>query len=266
MSLLIHSRLPFVLAAILATLLAPRAWAEDYEGADRGAGERDGSRWGLGVGASLKHSPYKGISTNNSYLPLISYENRYVKLFGNAFDVKLPSQGPFDFSLRAKVALGEGYQVSKSAYLSGMESRNGSIYLGGATTLHAGFADLSLDYLKDVSGNSKGSQLKFGIEHSFNFDRRYQVTPHASVTSLDSKYVDYYFGVKASEATAARPEYTGKSTTESEFGVRFGYMVTPHQRLLLDVADTHWGSGISRSPLVQKTSTPGFLVGYLYTF
>ena len=266
MSLLKHPRLPFILAAILAALQAPVAHAQDDEGADRGAAEQDGSKWGLGVGASLKHSPYKGIGSDNSYLPLISYENKYVKLFGNALDVKLPSQGPIDFSIHAKVALGEGYQVSKSAYLSGMETRKGSLYLGGTSTLHAGFSDLSLEYLKDVSGNSKGSQLKLGIEHSFSFDRRYQVTPHASVTSLDSKYVDYYFGVKASEATAARPEYTGKSTTESEFGVRFGYMVTPHQRLLLDVSDTHWGSGISRSPLVQKTSTPGFLVGYLYTF
>ena len=266
MSLLNHSRLPFVLAAILATLQAPAAWADDHEGADRGADEQDGSKWGLGVGASLKHSPYKGISTDNSYLPLVSYENKYVRLFGNVFDVKLPSAGLFDFSLRAKVALGEGYQASKSAYLSGMESRNGSIYLGGATTLHAGFADLSLDYLKDVSGNSKGSQLKLGIEHSFSFDRRYQVTPHASVTSLDAKYVDYYFGVKASEATAARPEYTGKSTTDAEFGVRFGYLITPHQRLLLDVTDTHWGSGISKSPLVDKTSTPGVLLGYIYSF
>ena len=261
-----HSRLPLVLAAILAVLQAPAALAEDHEGADRGADEQEGSKFGLGVGASLKHSPYKGIKNDNSYLPLVTYENKYVRLFGNVFDVKLPSVGLFDFSLRTKVALGEGYKASKSAYLSGMESRNGSIYLGGATTMRVGFADLSLGYLKDVSGNSKGSQLKLDIERSFTFDRQYQVTPHASVTRLDAKYVDYYFGVKASEATAARPEYLGKSTTDTEIGVRFGYLITPHQRLLLDVTDTHWGSGISKSPLVDKTTTPGVLLGYIYSF
>ncbi len=266
MPVLNHSRLPFVLAAILAVMQAPAAWAEDHDDADRGADEQDGSKWGLGVGASITHSQYKGIGNDNSFLPLVTYESKYAKLFGNFLDIKLPSEGPLDFSLRTKVALGEGYKASKSPYLSGMKSRNGSIYLGAATTLHAGFADLSFDYLKDVSGNSKGSQLQFGIDHSFSFDRRYQVTPHASITRLDAKYVDYYYGVKASEATATRPEYLGRSTTETEFGVRFGFLITRNQRLLLDVSDTHWGSGISNSPIVDKKSTPGFKIGYIYGF
>lgn len=254
------------LLALLAALVAGTAHAADHEGADRGADEEDGSRWGLGVGASFKKSPYKGISKDNSYLPLVSYESKWVRLFGNTLDAKLPSLGDFDFSIRTKVALGEGYKASKSAYLSGMESRNGSIYLGAASTWRAGFAKLSLDYLKDVSGHSKGSQLSFGIERSFNFDQRYQVTPHASVTSLDAKYVDYYYGVKASEATLARPEYVGKSTTETQVGVRLGYLVTPQQRLILDVSDERWGHGISKSPLVDKSSSPAFQLGYIYAF
>ncbi len=266
MPVLIHARLPFVLAATLAVLHAPAAWAEDRAGADRGTDQQGGAQFGLGVGAGLRRSPYKGISNDNVYLPLVSYENKYVRLFGNVLDVKLPSVGMFDFSVRTMVGIGEGYKASKSVDLSGMEARNGSIYLGGATTLHAGFADVSLDYLEDVSGNSKGSRLKLGIERSFVFERRYQVTPHASVTRLDAKYVDYYFGVEPSEASSERPEYRGKPTADTEIGVRFVSLITLQQRLLLDVTDTRWGSGITGSPLVDRKSTPGALLGYIYSF
>ncbi len=266
MSLLKHARVPLALTAILTALQAPHAWAQDHGDADRDAGGPGGSTWGLGVGASIARSRYKGIGNDNVFFPLVTYESRVVKLFGNVLDIRLPSEGPLDFALRAKVGLGEGYRASRSPYLSGMKSRSDSIYLGAVTTWHAGFADLSVDYLKDVSGNSKGSRLQFGIDRAFIFDDRYLVTPHASVTRLDAKYVDYYDGVEASEATATRPAYLGKSATETELGVRFGWLVTRNQRLLLDVSDTHWGSGISSSPIVDRKSTPGLKIGYLHGF
>ncbi len=254
------------LLTLTASMLSIVAHAAEPGDADHGAGEADGSHWGLGVGASLKKSPYKGISNNNIVVPLVSYDSKWVHFFGNTLDAKLPSIGEFDFAVRTQVAWGEGYKASKSPYLDGMDTRGGSIYLGGASTWHAGFAQMSLQYLKDVSGDSHGGQLKFGIERSFDVGGSYRITPHASVTNLDSKYVDYYYGVRQSEATSARPAYEGKSTTETEVGVRFIYLLASNQRLILDVNDTRWGSGISKSPLVDRTSTPGLLLGYTYAF
>ena len=261
-----NSHWPIIFAGVFCTLGFSVASATDNEGADRQEDSQDGYKWGVGVGANLKKSLYKGISTDNSYLPVVSFESKYVRLFGNVVDLKLPSVGPLDFSLRAKASLGGGYQASKSSYLTGMQSRKGAIFVGAATTWDAGFADISFDYLADVSGNSKGSELQLGIEHSFNFERKFQVTPHASIVRQDAKLVDYYYGVRASEATTTRPEYRGKSTTETEFGVRFGYLMTPKQKLLVDVSDEHFGSGITNSPIVDKKTTPKFLLGYLYSF
>jgi outer membrane protein len=254
------------LFTLTASMLSVGAHAAEPGDADHGAGEAGASHWGLGVGASLKKSSYKGISNNNLVVPLVSYDSKWVHFFGNTLDAKLPSIGEFDFALRTQLAWGEGYKASRSPYLDGMDHRGGSIYLGGASTWHASFAQMSLQYLKDVSGNSHGGQLKFGIERSFNVGRSCQITPHASVTNLDSKYVDYYYGVRQSEATSGRPAYEGKSTTETEVGVRLVYLLASNQRLILDVNDTHWGSGVSKSPLVDRTSTPGLLLGYTYAF
>ena len=254
------------LLTLTASMLSISTYAAEPGDADQGAGEADSSHWGLGLGVSLKKSPYSGISNNDLVVPLVSFDSKWVHFFGNTLDAKLTSIGEFDFAVRTQVAWGEGYKASKSPYLDGMDTRSGSIYLGGASTWHASFAQMSLQYLKDVSGNSHGGQLKFGIERSFNVGRSYQITPHASVTNLDSKYVDYYYGVRESEATSVRPAYEGKSTTATEAGVRFVYMIAPNQRLILDVNDTRWGSGIAKSPLVDRTSTPGLLLGYTYAF
>jgi outer membrane protein len=262
------ARQPPLLALILAALLGvPSAWAVEEGGALGGAADTDeGQHWGLGLGVGTERSPYKGISNRTVVLPLVNYENRYVRLFGNVVDAKLPSIGNFDFSLRAKVALGEGYKASDSVFLAGMDKRTGGVDLGVASAWRNPVAKLTFEWLTDVTGHSKGQSVKLGAEHSFSFDRRFEITPHVGVNWLDKKYVDYYYGVKASEATAGRPSYVGRATTDLEAGVRFGYAYDQHSRLFLDVGATQHGAGITDSPIVGKKTSPALRIGYLYRF
>ena len=224
------------------------------------------SRWGVGLVFSAKKSPYVGVGNDQSIVPLLRYENKYVRFFGNTLDVKLPSTGSFDFSLRAMVPFGEGYKASDSSRLRGMEDRKVPFDLGGRVKWRSSLGDASLEYLYDVSGHSKGSKLKLGFERSYIFDRRFEVMPHLGLTRENARCVDYYYGVEADETTAARPEYSGKATTVAEFGVRFGYVIDAHQRLSFDVTGIHRGSGISNSPIVTRSSTPSMKLGYLYNF
>jgi outer membrane protein len=51
-----------------------------------------------------------------------------------------------------------------------------------------------------------------------------------------------------------------------EAALRMGYLIDTHQRVFFEVSETHWGSGITKSPIVDKTTTPGLRFGYLYRF
>lgn len=257
-----------VLTGLLCTFLwLSAAHAADREGADRGGDDQPNEyHWGLGLGVSAEKSPYLGMKNNTTIIPLLSYETQYVRFFGNTLDVKLPSAGDFDFSLRGKIPLGGGYKASDSAYFVGMADRKGPFDIGGAVTWDTSLGKASLEYLRDVSGHSKGSRLKLGFEHAFRFDRRFEIVPHAELTRDDAKSVDYYYGVTSAEATSVRPQYRGKATTDTEFGLRFAYAIDPRQRLLLDVTDKRWGTGITNSPLVARKSTPGLKFGYIYRF
>ena len=227
---------------------------------------KQGYGWGLGLAVATQRSPYKGINQKSYVFPLINFENQYVRVLGNAFDVKLPSLGPVDFALRTRIGLGEGYKASDSSELDGMSDRKGSIDLGLAATWSTSYAKLKSEWLADVSGHSKGQQLKLGVERSFVWNSRFELTPGLGLTWQDKKYVDYYYGVTAAEATAARPEYLGKATVNAEASLRFGYMIDPRQRVFMELGATRRGSGITDSPIVDKATSPGVRVGYLYRF
>lgn len=264
----VPSRFPFsalLRAALAGAILTPfAALAADTDDFIAVAPSSE-SHWGLGLGANVARSPYTGVGNKTTAIPLIMYENRYVNVLGNAVDLKLPSVGQFDFALRAKLALGAGYKDDDAAELAGMAERKGSIWVGAATTWNSPLAKLSLEWLGDASSYSKGQTVKLGAERSWRSGRT-NITPHLSATWMDDKYVDYYYGVLPQEATAARPAYTGKSTTEVQLGVRVDYALRPNQILLFDASYTHFGSAISDSPLVDKTSAPSIRLGYLYRF
>jgi outer membrane protein len=225
----------------------------------------DETQWGLGLGVGMEHSPYRGITKRFSALPLVMYESRNIHFFGNTIDYKLPSYGDaFTFTLRAKYDFGGGYKASESANLQGMENRNGSLWGGATATWDNRFAKLSLEWL--TAGSTKGSTVTLGAEHGFVMSRRFKLTPHISATWMNSNYVDYYYGVKANEVAVDRPAYIGQSTSNIEGGLRAEYALTPKQLILMDVTDLHRGSGIKNSPLVDKSSSAGFRIGYLYKF
>lgn len=253
--------------AALASLYHSQASAQDQREEQLSTGvtaPASVSTWGLGLGVATERETYKGDGNKTQAIPLLMYDSEYVRVFGNMVDLKLPSAAGIRFALRAKYALGDGYKAGDSAYLSGMDERKGSLWLGGAATWKSPLVSLSAEWLK-AGGDSKGQQFNLTVEHSIGFGKL-QVTPHAAAQWKDDKYVDYYYGVKAAEATAARAAYTGKATTDFNAGVRLDYAVRPNQLILMDISTTHRGSGISDSPLVSKDNAPSVRLGYLYRF
>jgi outer membrane scaffolding protein for murein synthesis (MipA/OmpV family) len=222
------------------------------------------SSWGLGVAVATERETYRDAGNKTQAIPLLMYDSEYVRVFGNMVDLKLPSAAGIRFAVRAKYGLGAGYEADDSPYLAGMAERKGSLWLGGAATWKSPLLSLSAEWLK-AGGASKGQQFNLTAEHTFGFGRL-QLTPHLGALWKDDKNVDYYYGVRAAEATAARPAYTGTATTDINAGGRLDYAVRPNQLILLDISSTHRGAGISDSPLVPRTTAPSLRLGYLYKF
>jgi MipA family protein len=250
-------------ALLVYALASMPVQAQDHDASEHEAE----AHWGLGLAVGSERSPYAGVKNHSFVFPLVSYENRWVRLFGNQLDLKIPAAGAFEFALRARYSFDEGYKASDSPTLAGLAERKGGLRLGPVGIWRSPVAEFSLEWLADASQHSKGQTLKFGAEHSYSLGGHLGLTPHIAAVWRDRKEVDYFFGVRPEDATASRSAYAGSATTSLEAGLRFSHAGddSPHL-LLVDLTATRWGSGITGSPLVARKTSPAARVGYVYRF
>jgi outer membrane protein len=251
------------LPLLAATFAALTPLASQAQGRGEG-GDDAGSHWGLGLAVMPETKAYRDFDNKTEVWPIVTFENRWVRVFGPGLEFKLGRSGPLSFGLTVGYAR-DGYKAGDSPFLAGMDKRQASAWVGGRLGLQTGWASLSADWSGDVSSHSKGQKLRLGAEHRFALGE-FGLTPRVTATWLDSKYVDYYYGVKASEVRADRAAYTAGSTVNTGLGLRVDYRLAPQQILFADLGVTSLGSTIKRSPLVDRSTLPEVRLGYLYRF
>ena len=211
-----------------------------------GEGEPEGSSWGLGLAVMSVQNAYKGTDRETRVLPMISYENRYVKLGGPNLELKLPGielsdSQRLNFGVMTQLFDGAGYEAKDSPALAGMSERKSSIWVGAKMEWENDLADVKLEWLGDASGKSKGQRLALGLERKIMLSPRLMLIPQVGVEWVDKKYVDYYYGVRDSEATAGRAAYTGKATLNPEISLSGIYRFDRHHSMMLNVGVRSFG-------------------------
>ncbi|MDR5904771.1 MipA/OmpV family protein [Franzmannia qiaohouensis] len=232
--------------------------------------EPSSTTWGLGLGVVSRQEPYAGIDRDNTPIPLLQVENRYIHLFGPRIEFKLPSLDISDsqrlnFGIVGKYD-GSGYKEDDAPILNGMDERKGGFWAGGKVEWSSDLVDVSAEWLADASGNSSGQVVNLGLERTWRFGNHVLITPHVGASWQDDKTVDYYFGVSDSEARIDRPTYIGESAMSIETGVRGVYMFDKHHSVLMSVEVTSLPDEIKDSPLVDRSTTNSVSLGYIYRF
>lgn len=258
-----------VISAIACTTGIP-ALALAAEPALQGVAQSTESTWGLGVAGASSQKAYKGSGRDNLVLPLVYFENQWVRVFGPRVEFKLPSldvgaSQKMDFRLLARYDE-SGYKSDDASILSGMAERKGGLWAGGKATWHNDLADVSAEVLADASGNSKGQRATLGLEKTFRLGQKVMLAPRVSASWMSKKYVDYYYGVRDNEVRADRPSYVGESAVNVEFGARATYLFNASHSVFLDVGVTSLAKEIKASPLVDRSTENRVSVGYLYRF
>lgn len=251
-----HHYAPVAAGALASALACGSASAQ--------SGGPDSSAWALGGGVSVVQKGYRDIDRDVLAMPLISYESKWISASVPTLDVKTLSSDSLSLRLRTRYTR-DGYEADDSPFLAGMADRKGSIWIGGAMLWRPQFANLSAEVLGDASGHSKGARAKLQLDRRFGFGA-FGVTPRLGAEWVDSKYVDYYYGVRASEARAWRRAYQGDSAANIEAGVRLDYSFARRHTMFLDVRTTQFGSAIKHSPLVDQSGQTGVSLGYIYRF
>lgn len=238
-----------------------------------GSGDAEGGQgteWGLGIGVMAKQDAYEGIKRDTQAIPLLRFENEYLEFWGLGLELKLPGlqlgeDSRIQFGLVGEADL-SGYEAKDAPILAGMAERKSTLWIGAKAKWENELVDLSAELAADASGNSKGRRFSLGAEKEWHLGAHTMITPYVTANWLDKKYVDYYYGVRAAEATAGRAAYVGKGGVNVDVGLRTMYRFDKHHSMLLDVSVTRLAKPIKDSPLVDRSSTNQVILGYMYTF
>lgn len=225
----------------------------------------DKSSWALGVGGGLQKKIYAGAEAKLRVLPVVAYENSWVKLVGPGVGLKLGRNGGFSYMLNARYALNEGYKASDAWVLEGMDRRRASVWVGPEINWDSDLGRLSAGAQADASQESKGYQATLNYSRDFRFGR-FSIGPNVGLIWLSSRYVDYYYGVTEAEARSWRSQYEGKASLNLGVGLRGRYMIDAHQSASFELGVRHYGSGITDSPLVNRRYQPQLNLGYAWHF
>ena len=248
----------FPASALALAMITTAAHADEQPHGDHGP------QWGLGLGVFSETSPYKGVDTDTKVLPMVSYENRYVRVLGPSLDIKLPPSGPVSFALRARYS-DQGYKASDAAELQGMSERKGGLWLGARADWRLPWAQLSAAWEGDANGRSNGQQVKVEASRRFRLGS-VGLKPYLAFAWQDSAYVDYYYGVRAAESRAGRASYVGSDTVNTELGLQLNLPLAPGHSVFMDLSHTFLGSAIKDSPLVGRSGVSAARVAYVYRF
>lgn len=225
----------------------------------------NGSRWSIGLGYLRYQRPYIGKDYWNRIIPLFNVNTRHFYVHGLNFGWRAWRHGNQSLDIVARPDAMH-YNASENPALAGMTTKLATV-MGGVAWRWRLHRHLSLDTtaLADLLRRNDGATLAVALTSPWRADAWF-FRPSVGVEWQSSNYVNYYFGVTQAEARPDRPAYTGRSTLNEKAGLTFGREFGGHFAATAGAFLTHYGSGVTESPIVGHATTLSFLVGLYYHF
>jgi len=248
---------------VLVTVVVEATFATD---ADEARDAEPTSLFCVGVGAIVTKNPYKGIDTESHAIPLFLYRTDRFSLFGPMMSYSFFKDDDWEISALAKMRF-EGYEEDDSRFLRGMDDREWTLELGGACSKTFSLGKLTADITGDILDEHRGYEINLAYSHDFRGALKIHalsVTPSIGVNYRSPQLNDYYYGVRAREVLAGRPEYKVGDTIGLIAGARINYTLSKNLSLMGLISFEWLGDEITNSPIVDEHHLETFLLGIIY--
>ncbi|PLR28000.1 hypothetical protein SGCZBJ_06550 [Caulobacter zeae] len=251
-----------LLALCLLVALSPPAQAEETE-----------RLFLLGAGAYVASNPYESAKekAGTGVLPLFFYQDRRVTADLSGLAVKAYASDRF--TLEGRIAprfqLVDPKETRDFAFLQ----RDVGIDVGGRASAAFGPATLSLEYLADVSGETKGQEVNLDLTLEAAPSERLTLQAVAGLSWKDEKLSTWLYGLKAGEVGAARAYEFGRTrgapsggVVVPSLGAQARYRIGERAYVIAAAEVELFDDDITRSPLVAKKSAAAGFVGLVRRF
>lgn len=221
----------------------------------------------LGAGALIRTRPYQDVDAETLPVPIIFWREGKFFLDGRRVGYDLYSEDGVKLSAVLKPNL-MGYDDEDSTALNGMEDREWSLDAGARGRWEipdSGDIALNLEVLADILAKSEGQQITLSIDKKIKGDI-FRLVPSAGVKWQSESLVDYYYGVKTSEATATRAAYEPDGVVNYYVDVEFSLGLSENWVLTTVLNYEFLGDEIDDSPIVEDNYIFSAVVGIVRKF
>lgn len=219
---------------------------------------------GLGAGFRYGNDNYIGETSRTDLIPLYLYEGDRFYAHGTELGLHFVDNETFVFNTFARVRFNR-LDPTNNVDLAGMSKRHQSVDAGFSASLHTWLGQFELAGAHDVLGVSNGGEAIFTYRYPV---KRYNwsFSPYFSVSYLDAKLTNYYYGVRLSEATPERPAYTPGEAVNASYGVDTAYHFSDKLFVFGNIGFEGLDSAIANSPIVRANNSATAFVGAAYLF
>ncbi|MBF0385075.1 MAG: MipA/OmpV family protein [Candidatus Omnitrophica bacterium] len=221
----------------------------------------------IGAGVLMRECPYVDCESKSLPVPLFYWHKDNWFIEGTKGGYTIFKKGNF----KAKAILAPrlmGYDDDDAAILNGAEDRDMSLDAGIELKLlvpELSGIELNAGFVNDVLNIHKGNEAKASVAKEFK-GKIFLFKPSAGVKWQSANLVDYYYGVRATETTASRPEYNAKTSSNHFANLDF-YLGLPKDFLLVtSVGFEHLGDAIERSPITDDNGIFSCILGVVRKF
>lgn len=222
----------------------------------------------VGAGGASFKTPYKGFKDNSGPFFFVEYEGEDFSVGSSGAHYRFLGNDNTPLSLYATLtSVGSDFKSKDSTFFAGMKDRDMSVDLGISAVYRVGDAgELSASLLHDVAGAYKGFFADVSYSHAIELGSFAVLSPSAGLSFLSKDYVDYYYGVRANEATATRAAYKGEATVTPYVGYDVIVPVSDQWNLFHSTSYSWLGSKIKKSSIVDRDNAWATTLGVAYTF
>jgi len=226
--------------------------------------DQDEFKFGLGGALITQDEGYKDVGSETQFVPAIAIEYGNFRLLGPYASYTFFKTERIELAATGMLRL-DGYEQDDSDIFKGMEDRDMSFDFGIEAEVDTDFGEFGLKYIQDVTNTHDGYEatLSYGIPLRVE---KGQVVPYVAVSLASEDLANYYYGVKAAEATADRSFYQVDRATNFEIGIKSDWFFGKNHMIKADASYTSFDSAIKDSPLVDKSGSFQLLLGYVYVF
>ncbi|KLJ00383.1 MipA/OmpV family protein [Luteimonas sp. FCS-9] len=246
--------------ACLLLLLATPSLALAQQTTDRVGAEVDtrSDRWTLGIGASVRDSPYAGEGTRVRPFPLVAFQGErffWRGLTGGAhlwtsrgFTLDALVSGRFDgFDIDD---LGRAELAANGLDASRLEDRDDAVDAGLAAEWKGRAGGLRVRALADVTGTSDGYELSADYGYPLQLGST-TLVPGFGVRWMSDDLVNYYYGTLDTEVARGARAYAPGASVVPQLNLDVVHPLTRHWRLFGALEYQFLPDEIADSPFIE---------------